>query len=393
MILEPRSRSAASERGAILIQTGIMLLVVSAFAMFVVDYGVLWVSRHQAQNAADSGALAGATALAHDDFLDRTDTGPAKLAARQFALANYVFGAAPDVNMTTDVRFYADDNSAFPAMCSNDDCIRVDVYRNQTRYNPLPTFFGYLVGVDYQGVRAMAIAQAAGGNATTCLKPWAVIDKWSDSEGPWTVDSKYDPAVDTYIAPNGDDPGTSYTLDADLGLEIKLKVGPTSARDEFGAGWSAPVRFGDDSGGDDYREAISGCTSGTNKVGDTLRVENGSGKIGPTKQGVDDLVALDPTAEWDPIEKKVIKSRYAVSPRLVAVPIVDTQSVYEETDGGTQGAGGLNVRIVAILGFFVKGMDGNDVAGVFATKPDLLISNGGAVSPTAAFLMSVRLVR
>src|ERR1041384_8109537 len=87
----------SSERGAILIQVGVAILVLSAFAMFVVDYGVKWVSRHQAQNSADAGALAGATALALDSFTNRTSTGPAKVAAQQFALSNYVWGEQPDV--------------------------------------------------------------------------------------------------------------------------------------------------------------------------------------------------------------------------------------------------------------------------------------------------------
>src|ERR1044071_8937254 len=92
---------ASSERGAILIQVGVAILVLSAFSMFIIDYGALWVSRHQAQNAADSGALAGAIALAFDDFADRSDTGPAKVAAQSFAKANGVFGESPDVQMAT----------------------------------------------------------------------------------------------------------------------------------------------------------------------------------------------------------------------------------------------------------------------------------------------------
>ena len=107
------------------------ILVLTAFAMFVIDYGLLWVSRNQAQNAADAGALAGATALALDDFDDRTATGPAKLAARSFALANNVWDAAPDVQMAADVRFYPDAPAAFPASCAGDDCIRVDVHRTR----------------------------------------------------------------------------------------------------------------------------------------------------------------------------------------------------------------------------------------------------------------------
>ena len=54
--------SRHSERGAILVQVALALLALVAFTMFVVDYGVFWVGRRQAQNAADASALAGALA-------------------------------------------------------------------------------------------------------------------------------------------------------------------------------------------------------------------------------------------------------------------------------------------------------------------------------------------
>ncbi|HEV8396589.1 MAG TPA: pilus assembly protein TadG-related protein [Vicinamibacterales bacterium] len=402
------SRRATSERGAILIQVGVAILVLSAFAMFIVDYGVLWVSRHQAQNSADAGALAGATALARDSFTNHADNGPAKQAAHSFAVANTVWGDAPDVQMATDIRFYSDAPADFPAMCSNNDCVRVDVYRNQARGNALPTFFGGLVGVMDQGVRATAIAQAAAANASNCLKPWAVLDKWNESSGPWTPAADYDPVTvpkDTYQAPNGNDPGTSYTLAKDLGLKLSLKVGdPQDSKATFGAGWFAPVDLGG-VGGNVYRDNISGCADGTYAVGGTLSVENGN-MIGPTDQGVKDLVALDKNAKWDAVNKKVINScigppytcsepGYTVSPRVVALPIVDTQMAWDAVHPKVkpQGAGNMDVKIVAILGFFVEGMSGNDVVGYLATKPDLLVSNGGSVSPSAAFLTAIRLVR
>ena len=46
------------------------LFVLMAFNVFVLDYGMLWVARGQAQNAADAGALAGAVARGFDDFAD-----------------------------------------------------------------------------------------------------------------------------------------------------------------------------------------------------------------------------------------------------------------------------------------------------------------------------------
>ena len=61
-----------------------------------------------------------------------------------------------------------------------DTCIKVDVYRNQARNNPLPMFFGNLLGIGSQGVRATATAQIVTGNRTDCLKPWAILDRWDE---------------------------------------------------------------------------------------------------------------------------------------------------------------------------------------------------------------------
>src|SRR4030095_755286 len=76
-----RSRQS-SERGAVIIQMAVCLLVLLAFSAFVVDYGVMWASRGHAQTAADAGALAGAISLAFDSG---TDFAGAKLKARLVA--------------------------------------------------------------------------------------------------------------------------------------------------------------------------------------------------------------------------------------------------------------------------------------------------------------------
>ena len=57
-----------AEEGAVFVQVGIALFVLMAFNVFVIDYGMMWVARGQAQNAADAGALAGAVARGFDDF-------------------------------------------------------------------------------------------------------------------------------------------------------------------------------------------------------------------------------------------------------------------------------------------------------------------------------------
>src|SRR6476620_901504 len=124
----PRIVRFRNERGAILVQVTVVMVGLLAFLTLVVDYGVMWMSRRQAQNAADAGALAGAISLAFDDPTDCSDTGPAKQAAHAAALANNVFGVAPDNNVSTDIVFYGPGHTL---PCPDGDagatCIRVDV--------------------------------------------------------------------------------------------------------------------------------------------------------------------------------------------------------------------------------------------------------------------------
>ena len=137
----PRVGSRASERGAILVHVAIGLVALLAFSALAIDYGILWVSRGQAQNAADAGALAGAVALSYDDYTDRTATGPAVTSAVAVAARNFVWGEAPSVT-SADVTF-----PTCPASAGGGpDCVRVDVFRNTGRGNPLPTLFAQLVG-------------------------------------------------------------------------------------------------------------------------------------------------------------------------------------------------------------------------------------------------------
>ena len=50
-----------------------MMAFISA-SMLAIDVGMLMTARSQAQNSADAGALAGATALLYNDYNDRTAT-------------------------------------------------------------------------------------------------------------------------------------------------------------------------------------------------------------------------------------------------------------------------------------------------------------------------------
>ena len=184
------------QRGAILVQVAIMLIGLLALTAFVIDQGVMLVSRGQAQNAADAGALAAATYLAFDSPGDQPG---AQAIGEGFSEANWVWGQPPDVT-PADVTFPpCPPGAPGPA----DQCVRVDVFRNQRPGgSPLPVFFASLVGVSNQGVRATATAQVFMGDTSQCLKPWAILDKWFDSQpGGWDPDAVYEEAGGDYYVP------------------------------------------------------------------------------------------------------------------------------------------------------------------------------------------------
>src|SRR5262245_61061404 len=164
-----------SESGVSLIHVALLLFVMMGLSMFVTDYGVLWLARGQAQNAADSGALAGAISLALDpDATNFSTTGSAYNAAMKAATTNLVFGATPT---TTEV--YLDPAtygswvpSPVPPICpAVGGCVQVNVYRTG-----MPTWFANVFGINSQQIRATATAQARGGNTVRCLKPFGIMD-------------------------------------------------------------------------------------------------------------------------------------------------------------------------------------------------------------------------
>ena len=406
--------SLRSNRGAILLNVATGLMVFIGVTAFVVDYGVMWVGRGQAQNAADAGALAGAVAMAFDanGWTDRTPTGPARASALRMAQQNSIWGQPPNVDVNTDVFF-----TGLPAaMCPADangrtPCIRVDVYRNQARGNPLPAIFGLAVGVVDQGVRATATARVAVADASDCLKPWIIPDKWAEHypvEAAWTSTSTFETGSqqgqtwtpfnppDAYTPPSSSGPGTGFTVAADLGMMVTLKAG--GPQTSISPGVYFPVRIptytGGSTGGSDYRANISDCNGVAIPIGTMLESENGN-MIGPTAQGVSALIARDPGARWDPVTKSVTNSCAQASPscgtsspRIVAVPIFDT-ALYEST----KRQGLPQFKVVNILGFFLDQMQGNDVRGYLTEAPGLSTGTVASIDPQASFLTTIQLIR
>lgn len=441
----------SNERGAVLVHVAVAIIALLALTSLTFDFGVKWVARGQAQNAADAGALAGAVALSFDDPDDVTDTGMAKQSAHRFALANLVMGEAPDVIISSDVTFPPCPDG------TTDQCVKVDVYRNQQRGNPLPTFFASLVGVWDQGVRATATAQVRTGSSTNCLKPWAVVDRWDEFEGTepdypaagweseWTPDATFDRYVDPqgnrvqeddlYVPPSATSTGTGWTVDGDFGRQfgIKTEQGNTAASSGWVRSLDLPRRDTGNLGASAYEENIRSCNGYPTAIAasDTVcpepsaiatvedkaywaargcvRVQTGTAQ-GPTIDGIGDVFSRDPYARWSPSmnggKGGVAGSCCSPSPRIVPIAVMDIDA-YLRAD--PSGSGGI-VKIVNIFGFFIEGMGDYDrngnlifdpsspmnprnkvLVGRLMTMPGL--TAGNTVSENASFLRTILLVR
>lgn len=408
-----RWRTAGDDRGAVLIHVALGVLVLAAFTTFVADYGLMWTARRQAQNSADAGAIAGATAFAFDDPYNYADSGASKQNALLAAQTNLVWGVAPSVNVTSDITF-----PTMPALdCDPDgdglsNCVRVQVYRTASRSNALPMLFGNILGLTQQNIQASAVALVMAANQSECTKPWAVADKWAEPDGSWDPTDTFDPATDTYRYPgelNSQDPGTGFKAPPatpnDYATEISLKIGSPSDTIHPSYFMALDLSPAADStcssaGASCYESAITGCAGGTWKIGDTPPKENGN-MVGPTGHGVQDLINLDPGADWDATNRRVTGScvgppytcstpGLTMSPRVVAVPVFDVE-LYLATGGGP---GNGTVKIVNILGFFVDRINASgDVVGYLINKKETFKSGAGGVAGQASFLKQIILIR
>src|SRR5262252_198092 len=95
---------ARDERGMSFVFVGVSFFAFMAATTLAIDVGMFMTARSQAQNAADAGALAGATALVFNSYSDRSASGPAVQSAINAAQTNKVMGSAPSV-VPGDVTF------------------------------------------------------------------------------------------------------------------------------------------------------------------------------------------------------------------------------------------------------------------------------------------------
>ena len=349
-----------------------------------IDVGMFMTARTQAQTSADSGALAGAIALFFNDWNDRSSSGPAVQSALSAARSNQVISATVSVT-PPDVTFPLD-----PAGQPNR--VKVDVFRTGARGNPVPTLMGSLFGVQNADIVATATAEASRANAEKCVLPFTIPDRWREaSTGQLSQPTDtYDPAAgDTYVPPGDKATYTGYDAARDKGMEITLKANNTSkVTASFYNPWDLPGSVG----GSDYRNNIDTCNPALIHFNhDEYPPENGN-MVGPTKQGMDDLVNQDQGAYWDTSCNCIQGSKYANvmdSPRVARIPLYDPQVFL---DGPAHGKN-IDLSFVNMIGFFIEPLTGpGEVKGRIFPITGYYDKNAGP-APPGTFPVVIMLVQ
>jgi hypothetical protein len=368
------------ERGISNMLVGFGFIGFMASTVLALDVGWWVVARSQAQNSADSGALAGAVALVFNDFNNRSTNGPAVTSAVNAAQANGI-GNGKTIVPVQNVTF-----PLGPTGLNN----RVGVLVERQ----IPTILGGMFGMQSMQSRAYAEAEASPANAARCLLPFTIPDKWQEiTAPPWTEESffeKYDNKNrllnprDQYRRGTRENGGTGYTsLDKGTLIELKPDNGGKVTPGVYNP-WAIP----NSTGADDYRAAIAGCKTGTMKTGEHITLEPGA-MVGPTVQGIEELIAKDPNARWDTSCTCVKGSdpRFAISPRIRPIPLYDP----DEYEDGKQEGRNAEFQMVSFLGVFVVGMQGNTViARVHPISAETV--QDPSLTPSS-FAMSIRLVK
>lgn len=346
----------SDERGGTLVLVAVVLIALLGLTALAVDVGMGYTAKSEAQRIADSSALAGASAFL--EFDGAAGVAPAEARAYDFALRNTIRNVPVDSSEVTI--------QVLPA----ESKVRVWVQRQA-----IGTWFARVLGIDQFTVLAEAAAQATEAGAARCVKPFALPDMWHDEDDDTDHDEVWDEGeewvlgsspMDRYVPFTGmeGDPPQQVPFDAtgygsnlrgddrDMGRQITLKMPDPQSEFVPNPGvflpWRLPVDDdqeecshggggGQDAGGAVYRQNICSCNDSPIDLDTEYEIEPGN-MIGPTFQGVSELIDQDPGARWnssmvgDPphpvgIENSAFGGDGMNSPRVVIIALFNPSEI------------------------------------------------------------------
>ena len=352
------------ERGQALAMAAVSIVAVIAVGALAVDLGMAFAARAAAQRAADSAALAGASAFIDYNFSQPISAETAEARAFEYALNNDVLARS------------IDSSQVIVWVIPDSQKVRVRIAATE-----LPTWFARVLGVFSMDVSALAAAVASdGGTTDQCVLPFAIGDLWHDVNDDtinpnripdagelWNFDVGEDvygvfdseatcQGFDWSTCNDGTGLGSNWrdgfgddtSIRADVGRKIWIKAGPPNPKRDPAAGgtdimvgpgnfyiWEMPDPDMDCQGrpGANWvRQNILGCNACDVSVG--VEYETQTGNIASIKDDMKALMNLDPNAKWDAVNKQIVDSDFPgeSSPRVRIVPLWDP---HQELQGKT----------------------------------------------------------
>jgi Flp pilus assembly protein TadG len=351
-------RLQRDESGMTYVFVGLGFMALMSATVIAIDVGMLMTARSQAQNAADAGALAGATALLYDDYDDRSPSGPAVTSAIEAAQKNKVMDGMVSVT-PGDVEFLNDETG-------QPNRVKVTVRRTASTGNAVPTLIAQYFGVNTVDIGATATAEASPANAMTCVKPFTIPDKWIEAQTPpWSPDDTYDafdnksvPLAnpDVYI-PADQEGYTGYNNEANRGTRLELRADNGS---KMGPSMYFSYAIAGVTGASAYEWNIANCNTHIMHWGELLLHEPGA-IAGPTAKGIQDLIDKDPAAYWDESVNDIRGSKFggAQSPRVFPIPLYDP--IYY--DSGKRAGRYADLKVANWIGYFAEEVQGYKIFG------------------------------
>lgn len=110
--------------------------------------------------------------------------------------------------------------------------------------------------------------------------------------------------------------------------------------------------------------------------------------VGPTTSGVEDLIAQDPTAYWNTSSLKVV-SPLGRSPRVFPIPLYDPDFF----QSGKMTGRNATLKVAGWIGFFVEGLNGNDVYGRILPMLGAIDPDAGPIPNAGAVPLAIQLVQ
>ncbi|HZW36610.1 MAG: pilus assembly protein TadG-related protein [Deltaproteobacteria bacterium] len=326
------------EKGQVLVVFVGALTALIGFAAVGIDVGYMYTVRHELQRCADAGALAGASAFLDGDWNDQGIKDIATTRAQTFASKDVVAKTALSTG-EIDVKFPGPDR------------VRVEATRT------VGLFFSSMFLGPTKTIGASAVAEATSvGRNVRGLKPWGIPFPWDDTNG----NGLYDPGETVHRdCPEGVVDPSRYFCP---GTRIVLKIGTPennpsnpnlpSLQQEPGHFFALDY---DASGADGYREAIQTDSPFRVSIDQAVPLETGN-MVGPTIQGVEDLISADSGSHWNGATNLpesdaygTADSRWMASPRVVRIPIYDPETALVN--------GKSEMVVAGFAGFWIESVD------------------------------------